>query len=90
MKKVIVSLVNQSPQYLNAQKRLISSFWNFHLPEDEVKIMPLIGEESVKSPYHQNNPYAFKVYAIEYAHNMGYSQVLWPVSYTHLTLPTKA
>lgn len=77
MKKVIVNVVNQVAPYINAQKRLVNSFWNFHIPEEETKIMPLIGEESVGSPYHQNNPYAFKIYAMEYAHSMGYSQVLW-------------
>ena len=77
MKKVIVNLVNQNQPYVNAQKRLIGSFWNFHIPEEETKIMPLIGEESVGSPYHQNNPYAFKLYAIEYARKMGYEKVLW-------------
>jgi hypothetical protein len=77
MKKVVVNLVNHNAPYLNAQKRLIGSFWNFHIPEEEIKIMPLIGEESVGSPYHQNNPYAFKLYAIEYSRNMGYEKVLW-------------
>jgi len=77
MKKVIVNLVNQNQPYVHAQKRLIGSFWNFHIPEEETKIMPLIGEESVGSPYHQNNPYAFKLYAIEHARKMGYEKVLW-------------
>ena len=77
MKKVVVNLVNNNAPYLHAQKRFANSFWNFHIPEDEIKIMPLIGEQSVGSPYHENNPYAFKVYAIEYALNMGYEQILW-------------
>jgi hypothetical protein len=77
MKKVIVNLVNQNQPYINAQKRLIGSFWNFHIPEEETNIMPFIGEESVGSPYHQNNPYAFKLYAIEYARQMGFDKILW-------------
>jgi hypothetical protein len=77
MKNVIVNLVNENLPYLNAQKRLSSSFCNFHLPEDETKFIPFIGEQSVGSPYHLNNPYAFKIYAIDNARKLGYSNVLW-------------
>lgn len=29
------------------------------------------------SPTHQENPYAFKIYAIQHALNLGYKQILW-------------
>lgn len=77
MNKVIVNVVNHAAPYVYAQKRLVGSFWDFHIPEEETKIMPLVGEDSVGSPYHQNNPYAFKIHAMDYAHQMGYEQVLW-------------
>lgn len=35
------------------------------------------GEETIGAPPHLENPYAFKIYAIEKAIEMGYKQILW-------------
>ena len=36
-----------------------------------------IGEASLGSPLHQDNPYAFKIYAFKHALAAGYTQILW-------------
>lgn len=61
--------------YTKARQRLEKSMRNpinwsgdFHLFTEECQ---------VGSPMHQDNPYAFKIYAIEEMKNRGYNQVLW-------------
>ena len=61
--------------FTRARTRLAESMRNstnwsgdFHLFTDE---------SQVGSPMHQDNPYAFKIYAIEEMKKRGYNQVLW-------------
>lgn len=71
-KRAIVNLVTNGI-YLRGQDRLNGSlnknfdgfFLNFYK------------EDSVNAPLHLENPYAFKVYAIEKARQYGYNQILW-------------
>lgn len=73
MKRAIVNLVTNNSWFPRGQKRLIDSLKdNF-----DGDIIPFVGEEKVGSPKHSENPYAFKVYAIDYARRMGYRQILW-------------
>lgn len=76
-KKVIVNLVSPIERYLEGQKRLIESFYALGGGNDECDFISCIGENSVQSPLHSENPYAFKIYAIEKMLSMGYEQILW-------------
>jgi len=76
-KRVIVNLVSETDSYLFGQNRLIESYHAFAGGSQECDLKTFIGEESVGSPIHKNNPYAFKIYAIERMIQLGYEQVLW-------------
>lgn len=41
----------------------------------------------INSPSHKQDPYAFKIYAIEYVHNQGYDIVIWCDSPSRLIKP---
>jgi hypothetical protein len=61
--------------FTRARTRLANSMRN---PINWSGDFHLFTEESqVGSPMHQDNPYAFKIYAIEEMKNRGYNQVLW-------------
>lgn len=73
MKIAIVNLVTNNEAYIDGQKRLSESLKDKFSGD----VFTFIGEESVDAPPHSDNPYAFKVYAIEKVREMGYDQILW-------------
>lgn len=78
-RKTIVTLANNA-KYNFGQKRLVDSFWKHHPSEhlvSGIQIMGFTSENDVSSPSHEQNPYAFKIYAMENAKNRGFNQVLW-------------
>lgn len=66
--KVFVNF--STKEFAAGQKRLIKS-----LPNDHLKIYD--NYSKIGSPTHQQNPYAFKIYAIEKARNEGATHVFW-------------
>lgn len=73
-KKAIVSFANKRGNYLLALERLEQSVVR-HC--GDVSFLGFRGEESLGAPPHLENPYAFKIYAIEEARKRGYEQILW-------------
>jgi len=69
--KCIVNL--STSQYNNAQARLESSLKG----KTDADFIGFKSESEIGAPSHKDNPYAFKVYAIEEALKRGYTQVLW-------------
>lgn len=69
--KAIVNVATS--QYVYGKKRLRESLQE-HYNGD---VYMYDNEYEVESPTHQENPYAFKIYAIEKMRQMGYKQVLW-------------
>lgn len=72
IKRVVVNLVTNKESYIRGQERL-----EYKMRKKGVTFIPFIGEKSVGAPLHEDNPYAFKLYAIEKVRNMGYDQILW-------------
>jgi hypothetical protein len=72
MRPCVVNLITTDGGYSKGQQRLI-----FKMQSQSIPLITFIGEHQVKSPLHQDNPYAFKIYAIDVARKMGYEQVLW-------------
>ena len=70
MKQVIVNL--STPRFHRAQARLRASLEGYGIP-----YLDYNSEAQVKAPLHRDNPYAFKVYAIEQARRAGADHVLW-------------
>lgn len=70
----IVNLVTNNDKYLKAQKRFYNSFKNV---KDTSYVMNLLVGEPAGCPSHQENPYAFKLYAIQKMRDMGYTKILW-------------
>lgn len=69
--KAIVNLATSI--YERGRRRLTESLQgNF-----DGTVFTFTTEDEVGAPPHLENPYAFKVYAIEKVKNMGYNQVLW-------------
>ncbi len=67
-------IVNYStPNYSNGQKRLEESLKG----KTDADFIGFNSLEELGSPSHLDNPYAFKVYAIEKALQKGYTQILW-------------
>ena len=77
MKKTIVNLVNSENRYLVGQKRLANSYHNIIESHGEIDLNLIINEETIGSPKHSENPYAFKIYAIKRMLELGYTQVFW-------------
>lgn len=71
VKKAIVNLSTIS--YNKGKLRMIESLKN----NFDGDILIFDNEFSVGSPIHDENPYAFKIYAIEKALLKGYNQILW-------------
>jgi hypothetical protein len=71
MSKVIVNLSTNI--YERGRKRLIASMEG----KFDGSVITFTSESEVGAPFHGENPYAFKVYAIEKVRDMGYTQVLW-------------
>lgn len=69
--KCIVNL--STSQYNKGQTRLENSLKG----KTDADFICFKSELEVGSPRHKDNPYAFKIYAIENALNKGYTQILW-------------
>ncbi len=72
-KRAIVNFADQSSWYPNGQRRLIESCKNFFSGE----LFTFTSYDEIGSPTHKDNPYAFKLYAIEKVKNMGYDSILF-------------
>lgn len=70
MKQAIVNL--STPQYRKAQTRLVNSLKGYGIPCFDYR-----SEIDIDSPLHRDNPYAFKIYAIQAILKAGFSQILW-------------
>jgi len=74
-KLAIVNLVTEKSVYIEGQKRLMESLTTDG--EFTGDFFGFIGEETVGAPPHSENPYAFKIYAIEELKRKGYDIILW-------------
>lgn len=72
--RCIVSFANGRGNYLKGQQRLIDSLKGVGFAGGVVTIK---SEEEIGAPSHYSNPYAFKLYAIERAIELGYRQILY-------------
>jgi len=76
-RRAIVNLVTRnSPHYIQAQARLIDSLTRVN-SASQFDVYTIIGEESVSADPHSQNPYAFKINAIQMVRDQGYDQVFW-------------
>jgi hypothetical protein len=71
--RAIVSFANERGNYIKALERLGESLKG----NTDATFFPFIGEESIGAPNHLDNPYSFKIYAIEKVKAQGYKQILW-------------
>lgn len=72
-KCAIISFCNNRGAYRAGMERLRQSL----IGKVDADFLGFDGEESIGAPKHEDNPYAFKIYAIEKAFEMGYRQILW-------------
>jgi len=70
--------------YAAQQTVLVSSIRRY---SPEIPVFPFTTFESMGSPPHSENPYAFKVYAIQKARSLGYTKIIWCDSVLRLTQP---
>ncbi len=71
----IVNLVTSGVQrYMTGQRRLDESL---HEHAQGVDYYLFTNESEVGAPLHSENPYAFKLYAIQKVREMGYKRILW-------------
>ena len=73
--------------YAVQQKDLVKSIQK-HSPN--VHVFPFTDYDAIKSPQHRDNPYAFKVYALETVRKFGYKTVLWCDSVLRLVRPVES
>lgn len=71
--KAVVSFANERGNYLKGLKRLEESLKKY----DNNTFYGLVGEGLVGSPYHLDNPYAFKVYSWKCVMAQGFKKILW-------------
>lgn len=71
--RAIVSLANERGNYYKGLCRLGESIRG----RFDGDFFGFMGEHSVGAPKHLDNPYAFKIYAIDYVRSKGYNQILW-------------
>lgn len=81
--KAIVNVGSNS--YNKGQSRLRESLQG----KTDADFFGFTSEEEVGSPKHHDNPYAFKIYAIESALNKGYTQILWLDSSVYALAPVQ-
>lgn len=74
-KRAIVNLVNTNGNYIACQERLQKSALNNK--DKSFDFFCFQNEEQVNAPMHHDNPYAFKIYAIDKIRQMGYEQIVW-------------
>lgn len=71
--RAIVSLANDNGNYKTALARLEESLKGRFIGN----FFGFTSEDQVGAPPHSDNPYAFKLYAMEHVRNLGYTSVLW-------------
>jgi len=71
--RAIITFANDRGNYKKGVHRLYESLIKF----DNNHFSPFYGEESVGSPNHLDNPYAFKVYCWQKVIDRGYKKILW-------------
>lgn len=72
-KQAVVTFANQKGNYIKGLARLAESLrHNF-----DGGLVAFTNEASIGAPKHEDNPYAFKIYAIDKAIEAGYTQILW-------------
>lgn len=72
-KRVIVSFANENGNYIKAQQRLKDSL----IGKTDADLLMFVGENSINAPLHSKVPYAFKIYSILRAYEMGYTSILY-------------
>jgi len=73
MDRAIVSFANERGNYYKSLERLKLSAEKY----GEADFIGFKGEASIDSPLHLDNPYAFKIYAINNVIKLGYKKILW-------------
>lgn len=82
-KQCLVTFANRKNNYIHSLARLVESLrYNW-----DGSLIAFIGEETCGAPKHEDNPYAFKIYAIEKALEAGYTQILWVDSSCYAVQP---
>lgn len=71
--RAIVSLANKRGNYYQGLARLGDSL----KPHFNGNFFGFMGEHTVGAPLHGDNPYAFKLYAIDEVLRQGYTKILW-------------
>jgi hypothetical protein len=74
MRRAIITLGNNE-KYQRGTSRLSESIANINVPD--VDFFRIQSEAQVFAPPHSDNPYAFKLYCIQYLRKLGYTQILW-------------
>jgi hypothetical protein len=87
MKVAFVSYADGS--YIPVQKTLIKSIHHIH-PSATIFAFHNPADIHPNCPTHKQSPYGFKVYAVEYARNLGYDVVIWLDSPNRLVQPIDA
>lgn len=72
-KRAIVTFANEKGNYMQGLSRLSDSLRN----NFDGDLIAFTNEASIGAPSHEENPYAFKIYAIQKAVEAGYTQILW-------------
>jgi len=72
-RRCIVNFANGGGWYERGQQRLLKTCAEFFKGD----VVVINNYEQIGSPTHQENPYAFKVYAIEHARKQGYNSILF-------------
>lgn len=72
-KRAIVTFANEKGNYMKGLARLSDSLRN----NFDGDLIAFTNEFSIGAPKHEENPYAFKIYAIQKAIDAGYTQILW-------------
>lgn len=85
-RQCIVTYADRKNNYVRGVSRLVDSLrYNW-----DGGLLAFIGEETLPGcPHHADNPYAFKIYAIQAAIDAGYSQILWLDSSCFAIQPVK-
>lgn len=83
--KAIVTLANNKGNYRQGLARLSDSLRN----NFDGDFFGYTDERQVGAPLHGDNPYAFKIYAIEKVREMGYTQILWLDSSCYAVAPVQ-
>lgn len=71
--RAVVSLANERGNYWKALDRLRGSLHG----KTDATFFGFLSEDEVGAPKHLDNPYAFKIYAIEKVRQHGFKSILW-------------